>query len=180
MVMSPKTFTHKPQKYQQDVSQVVKFWTSCSTAEAGAEYMAWGLVQLLMSTLAQSILRDSTLFNRLAIVREWLHVAHLCRFLPNELRAIGRKFTRLRLQQAERTDAFKQREYWKFLSADDVNYEKALAQALYGYARAGKINEAVDLCRRAKRSWPWPTSRIRASLCLSSGMRLLRPEGWYT
>ena len=50
----------------------------------------------------------------------------------------------------------------KVLAADDANYEKALAQALYGYIRAGRLDEAIELCRRTKRSWR--AASVRGSL----------------
>lgn len=42
------------------------------------------------------------------------------------------------------------------------NYEKQLAHALYSFVRAGKLMEAIELCRRAQR--PWRAASIRGSL----------------
>ncbi|KAL5501221.1 NUP84 [Sanghuangporus vaninii] len=181
--------------------QVVTQATKDEITMLKLESNTWDLVQLLMSvrktepapfpsakellrknpylptrTLAQSILRDSPLLNELVIVREWLHDSAPVPIPPENATGYW-KFTRLRLQQAERTgdrrdveklvteldpDALNRENNGKVLFADDATYEKALAQALYGYVRAGKIDEAVELCRRAKR--PWRAGCIRGSL----------------
>ncbi|EJC99448.1 uncharacterized protein FOMMEDRAFT_148674 [Fomitiporia mediterranea MF3/22] len=133
------------------------------------------------STLAQSILLHSPLLNELVIVREWLHDNAPPVRAPED--ALGYwRFTKLRLQHAQRTgdkkdveslvkemdpDAINREDEEesggkRVLDADDANYEKALAQALYAYVRAGRLDEAVDLCRRAKR--PWRAASIRGSL----------------
>src|SRR5262245_47516144 len=41
-------------------------------------------------------------------------------------------------------------------------YEKGLSQSLYTYIRAGKLEEAVELCRAAQQ--PWRAASIRGSL----------------
>ncbi len=53
------------------------------------------------------------------------------------------------------------------LSADpefrfEKSYEKSLLQALYGYIRAGRLGDAVEICRRAHQ--PWRAASIRGSL----------------
>lgn len=42
------------------------------------------------------------------------------------------------------------------------NYEKGLAQALYSYVRAGRVQEAIELCRKAHQ--PWRAASLRGSL----------------
>ena len=42
------------------------------------------------------------------------------------------------------------------------SYEKNLLQALYGYIRAGRLDDAVEVCRRAHQ--PWRAASIRGSL----------------
>ncbi|KAH8111554.1 107-domain-containing protein [Phellopilus nigrolimitatus] len=128
------------------------------------------------ATLAQSILLHSPLLSELVVVREWLHDTAPEPHTP-ETAASYWKFTRLRLLQAQRTgnkkevdtlvseldpDAGNRNDGGKVLSADDANYEKALAQALYGYIRAGRLEDAIDLCRRTRR--PWRAASIRGSL----------------
>ncbi|KAG1856995.1 nuclear pore protein 84/107 [Suillus subalutaceus] len=48
------------------------------------------------------------------------------------------------------------------LAADDAGFEKSLAQALYSFVRAGRLDEAVELCRKAHQ--PWRAASIRGSL----------------
>jgi nuclear pore complex protein Nup107 len=42
------------------------------------------------------------------------------------------------------------------------NYEKNVAQALYGYLRGGKLDDALELCRKAQQSWR--AASIRGSM----------------
>lgn len=86
------------------------------------------------ATLAQAILRHSPLLNELVIVREWLHDTAPPPSVPETATGYWR-FTRLRLQQAERTgdrkdveslvteldpDAANREDNGKVLSADDA------------------------------------------------------------
>lgn len=41
-------------------------------------------------------------------------------------------------------------------------YEKTVLQALYGYVRAGQLEEAVELCRKSQQ--PWRAASIRGAL----------------
>lgn len=41
-------------------------------------------------------------------------------------------------------------------------YEKAVIQALYAHVRAGQLEEAVELCRKANQ--PWRAASIRGAL----------------
>ncbi|KAL1742723.1 nuclear pore protein 84/107 [Schizophyllum fasciatum] len=50
----------------------------------------------------------------------------------------------------------------KTLDPDDMNYEKALAQALYRYIRAGRTREGADLCRDSYH--PWRAACINGSI----------------
>ncbi|KAI5120989.1 hypothetical protein M0805_000450 [Coniferiporia weirii] len=128
------------------------------------------------ATLAHSIMCHSPLLKELVIVREWLHDSAPAPHPPEATTGYW-KFTRLRLQQAQRTgdrkeidtlvseldpDAGNREDNGKVLSADDANYEKSLAHALYGYVRAGRLDDAIDLCRRTRR--PWRAASIRGSL----------------
>ncbi|KAJ7273472.1 nuclear pore protein 84/107 [Mycena haematopus] len=49
----------------------------------------------------------------------------------------------------------------RMLASDDTNYEKSLGQALYSYVRAGRLGDAIDLCR--KNHQPWRAASIRGS-----------------
>lgn len=42
------------------------------------------------------------------------------------------------------------------------SYEKSLVQALYAHIRAGRMHDAVELCRKAHQ--PWRAASIRGSL----------------
>ena len=126
------------------------------------------------ATLANSIVRHSPLLNELIVVREWLHESAPTPRAPEATNGYW-KFTRLRLLQAQRMgnkkelntlvkdldpDGVERDE--RVLAADDANYEKALAQTLYGHVRAGKLDDAVELCRKTRR--PWRAASIRGSL----------------
>ncbi|THH10924.1 hypothetical protein EW145_g992 [Phellinidium pouzarii] len=128
------------------------------------------------ATLAHSIMCHVPLLKELVVVREWLHDSAPAPHPPEAATGYW-KVTRLRLQQAQRTgdkknfetlvteldpDAGNREDNGRVLSADDANYERSLAQALYGYIRAGQLDEAIDLCRRTKR--PWRAASIRGSL----------------
>ena len=45
---------------------------------------------------------------------------------------------------------------------DKLELRKSLLQALYGYIRAGRLSDAVEVCRRAHE--PWRAASIRGSL----------------
>jgi nuclear pore complex protein Nup107 len=42
------------------------------------------------------------------------------------------------------------------------NFEKALAQSLFTYVRAGRLEEALDVCYKAHQ--PWRAATIRGAL----------------
>ncbi|KAG1880883.1 hypothetical protein F4604DRAFT_1748501, partial [Suillus subluteus] len=48
------------------------------------------------------------------------------------------------------------------MNRGDAGSEKSLAQALYSFVRAGRLDEAVELCRKAHQ--PWRAASIRGSL----------------
>ena len=48
------------------------------------------------------------------------------------------------------------------LLTSQQSYEKALVQSLYGYIRAGKLEEAIEACRRAQQ--PWRAASLRGSI----------------
>ncbi|TDL18237.1 hypothetical protein BD410DRAFT_775281 [Rickenella mellea] len=128
------------------------------------------------ATLAQSIMAHSRLLSELVVVREWLHDCAPPPRAPEATTGYW-KGTRLRLMQGMRTgnkkevealvkeldpDAVNRVDDGKGLAADDASYEKALAQALYSYIRAGRLDDAVELCRKTHR--PWRAASIRGSL----------------
>ncbi|KAG1854568.1 107-domain-containing protein [Suillus subluteus] len=53
------------------------------------------------------------------------------------------------------------RSYAQLLAADDAGSEKILAQALYSFVRAGRLDDAVELCRKTRQ--PWRAASIRAN-----------------
>ncbi|KAF5346850.1 hypothetical protein D9756_010620 [Leucocoprinus leucothites] len=125
------------------------------------------------ATLAQALMDSSPLFAELVVVREWLQdTAPLPP--PPEANTGYWKFTKHSVMQSLRTgnnrdglvremdpDAVN-REEGKILASDDASYDRSLVQALYGYIRAGQLEEAVELCRKAYQ--PWRAASIRGSL----------------
>ncbi|KXN92482.1 hypothetical protein AN958_07429 [Leucoagaricus sp. SymC.cos] len=125
------------------------------------------------ATLAQALMETSPLFSELVVVREWLQdTAPLPS--PPEANTGYWKFTKHSVMQSLRTgnnrdglvremdpDAVN-REEGKTLASDDASYERSLLQALYGYIRAGQLEEAVELCRKAYQ--PWRAASIQGSL----------------
>ncbi|KAG2002400.1 nuclear pore complex protein [Coprinopsis cinerea AmutBmut pab1-1] len=117
------------------------------------------------STLAQAIMDSSPLLSELVVVREWLQDT-----APNpphpEANTGYWKFTKHNVLQGLRTtntyrdglvkeldpDA-PNREEGRSLAADDASYERSLLQALYCCVRAGRLDEAVDICRKAHQPW---------------------------
>ncbi|GJE90630.1 nuclear pore complex protein [Phanerochaete sordida] len=122
------------------------------------------------STLAQAIMHASRLLEELVVVREWLHDTAPT---PASVDATTGywKFTKHQVMQALRMnkaaglsgmdpDAVN-REEDENLAPDDATYEKALTHALYAHVRAGKLDDAVELCRKAHQ--PWRAASIRGS-----------------
>lgn len=126
------------------------------------------------STLAQAIMRSSVLLTELVVVREWLHETAPQPQHPEATTGYW-KFTKHNVMQALRTgsgvreglvkeldpDAMNRGD-GRSLAADDAGSEKSLAQALYSFVRAGRLDEAVELCRKAHQ--PWRAASIRGSL----------------
>ncbi|EGO23158.1 hypothetical protein SERLADRAFT_450816 [Serpula lacrymans var. lacrymans S7.9] len=126
------------------------------------------------STLAQAIMNSSPLLSELVVVREWLHETAPPPQFP-EVTTGYWKFTKHSVMQSLRTgsgprdglvkemdpDAVN-REDRRALAADDAGSEKSLTQALYSFVRAGRLDEAVELCRKAHQ--PWRAASIRGSL----------------
>ncbi|EPQ52913.1 hypothetical protein GLOTRDRAFT_78934 [Gloeophyllum trabeum ATCC 11539] len=150
------------------------------------------------SALAQSIMQASALLSELVVVREWLHDTAPPP-PPGEATAGYWRFTRHRLAQAMRTGSQRDqeglvrfldpdagnREEGRSLAGDDMSYEKSLAQSLYLYIRAGRLEEAMELCRKAHQ--PWRSASIRGSLlfewrAITTGMPEMETEddfdGW--
>ncbi|KAJ7695686.1 nuclear pore protein 84/107 [Mycena rosella] len=126
------------------------------------------------STLAQAIMHASPLLSELVVVREWLQDTAPPPQHPEATTGYW-KFTKhgvmqaLRLASGPRDGLVREmdpdavnRGDGRMLAADDTNYEKGLAQALYSYVRAGRLEDAIDLCRKAHQ--PWRAASIRGSL----------------
>ncbi|KAI9454791.1 nuclear pore protein 84/107 [Boletus coccyginus] len=125
-------------------------------------------------TLAQAIMHASPLLTELVIVREWLHEIASSPQHPEATTGYW-KFTKHNVMQALRTgqatreglvtefdpDAVNRGD-GKSLAADDAAFEKTLTQSLYSFVRAGRLDEAVQLCRKAHQ--PWRAASIRGSL----------------
>ncbi|EIN06492.1 nuclear pore protein 84/107 [Punctularia strigosozonata HHB-11173 SS5] len=130
------------------------------------------------STLAQAILASSPLLSQLVQVREWLQDTAPPPPDPGATTGYW-KFTKASVMQNLRTgrrlagdglvremdpDAGN-REKDRKVASEDANYDKALAQALYACLRGGRLEDAVDLCRRVDQ--PWRAGTIRGSLLFS-------------
>ncbi|KAH9929251.1 nuclear pore protein 84/107 [Fomitopsis serialis] len=130
------------------------------------------------ATLAQSIMNASPLLSALVVVREWLHDAASAvpPLDPGATNGYWR-FTNHVVKQNLRTggaaggivsemdpDAVNRGEQAKALAVDDANYERLLLQALFTLVRAGKLDDAIDLCRRAEQ--PWRAASINGALLL--------------
>ncbi|KAK7060258.1 Nucleoporin nup84 [Paramarasmius palmivorus] len=126
------------------------------------------------STIAQAIMNSSPVLTELIVVREWLQETAPTPAHPEATTGYW-KFTRHTVMQAMRTGASGRdglvkeldpdavnRDDGRGLAADDAGYEKSLAQALYGFIRAGRLEDAVNLCRSAHQ--PWRAASIRGSL----------------
>ncbi|KAJ7221638.1 nuclear pore protein 84/107 [Mycena pura] len=126
------------------------------------------------STLAQAIMNASPLLTELIAVREWLQDIAPPPQHPEATTGYWR-FTKHGVMQSLRMggtardglvremdpDAVNHGD-GRMLAADDTNYEKGLAQALYSYVRAGRLEDAIDLCRKAHQ--PWRAASVRGSL----------------
>ncbi|KAG7092946.1 hypothetical protein E1B28_009248 [Marasmius oreades] len=129
------------------------------------------------STIAQAIMQSSPVLTELIVVREWLQETAPSPAHPEATTGYW-KFTKHNVTQAMRLgggardglvkeldpDAVN-REDGRGLVADDASYEKGLSQALYGYVRAGRLEDAIELCRKAHQ--PWRAASIRGSLLFS-------------
>ncbi|KAJ6546893.1 nuclear pore protein 84/107 [Mycena capillaripes] len=127
------------------------------------------------STLAQAIMHASPLLSELVVVREWLQDSAPPPQHPEATTGYW-KFTKHGVMQSLRMGGGGARDGLvkemdpdavnrgdgRMLAADDTNYEKGLAQALYSYVRAGRLGDAIDLCRNAHQ--PWRAASIRGSL----------------
>ncbi|KAI0363800.1 hypothetical protein BV20DRAFT_957521 [Pilatotrama ljubarskyi] len=128
------------------------------------------------ATLAQSIMHSSPLLSELVVVREWLHdsAPSPAPLDPGATNGYWR-FTRNAVLQGKRTgrmgaglvteldpDAVNRDRKERGLAPDDAAYEKTLLNALYAHVRAGQLDEAVDLCRKANQ--PWRAASIRGAL----------------
>lgn len=129
------------------------------------------------STLAQAIMNASPLLTELIVVREWLQEIAPAPQRPEATTGYW-KFTKHNVMQALRTGTGQRdglvkemdpdvvnRGGGRALSTDDTNYDKSLVQALYGYIRAGRLEDALDLCKKAHQ--PWRAASIRGSRLFS-------------
>ncbi|KAI0668046.1 nuclear pore protein 84/107 [Trametes maxima] len=129
------------------------------------------------ATLAQSIMHSSPLLSELVVVREWLHDSAPSPTMLDPGATNGYwRFTRNAVLQGKRTgrtgaglvgeldpdavnrDGIEE----KGLAPDDAVYDKAVLQALYAHVRAGQLEDAVELCRKANQ--PWRATSIRGAL----------------
>ncbi len=123
------------------------------------------------STLAEAIMHSSRLLTELVVVREWLHDT------APEPQAVDAttgywKFTKhqtmqnLRLNKQNALNGMDpdavNRGDGGSLAPDDVVHDKALVSALYAYIRAGRLDDAIELCNKADQ--PWRAASIRGSL----------------
>lgn len=124
--------------------------------------------------LAQAILKSSPFLSELVIVREWLHDTAPTPPIPEATTGYLR-FTKHSLMQSLRTSSRARdglvhemdpdaahREDGRAFAPDDANHEKALNVALFAHIRAGKLEQAMELCRKAHQ--PWRAASIRGSL----------------
>ncbi|PPQ72703.1 hypothetical protein CVT24_012914 [Panaeolus cyanescens] len=126
------------------------------------------------TTLANAIIHTSTLLTELIVVREWLHETAPPP-TPPEANTGYWKFTKHTITQGLRT-GHAQREGMvsemdpdavnrgggASLAADDASYDKSLLQALYSYIRGGRLEEAIEACRKAHQ--PWRAASLRGVL----------------
>ncbi|GAW01814.1 nuclear pore complex protein [Lentinula edodes] len=126
------------------------------------------------ATIAQAILNASPVLTELIVVREWLQDTAPPPMQPEATTGYW-KFTKHNIMQGLRTGAGARhglvkemdpdavnRGDGRSLAADDSSYEKGLVQALHGYVRAGRLEDAIELCKRAHQ--PWRAASIRGSL----------------
>ncbi|KIY49632.1 hypothetical protein FISHEDRAFT_40657 [Fistulina hepatica ATCC 64428] len=126
------------------------------------------------SDLAQAIMKASPILCELIVIREWLQDTAP---RPRMIEATSGYWscTKHSMMQARRTDLPNNeslvedldpdattRGKRRALASEDANYEKVLLQALYHHMRAGQLDEAFELCRRAQQ--PWRAASIRGSL----------------
>ena len=116
---------------------------------------------------------SSSLLTELIVVREWLHETASDPSNPEATTGYW-KFTKHGIMQTLRTaggregglvkamDPDAPNREGKTLASDDANMEKGLTQALYHFIRAGRLEDAIVLCRKANQ--PWRASSIRGSL----------------
>ncbi|KAJ3988288.1 nuclear pore protein 84/107 [Lentinula detonsa] len=128
------------------------------------------------ATIAQAILNASPVLTELIVVREWLQETAPSPMQPEATTGYW-KFTKHSIMQALRTGSGARTGLVKeldpdavnrgdgcSLAADDSSYEKGFVQALYGYIRAGRLEDGIELCKRAHQ--PWRAASIRGSLLL--------------
>ncbi|KAF8492248.1 nuclear pore protein 84/107 [Gautieria morchelliformis] len=117
-------------------------------------------------SLANHIIHHSPILSELIITREWLQdTAPPPQII--ETATTYWNFTKLSLMHARRSGIAStqaklvkeldpdvvNRESGAVLAAEDAAYEKALAHSLYTYIRAGQGEQAMELCRSARRPW---------------------------
>ncbi|KAK0213959.1 nuclear pore protein 84/107 [Armillaria fumosa] len=125
------------------------------------------------STVAQAIMNASPLLSELIVIREWLQETAPAPQHPEATTGYW-TFTKHNVVQAARTavggrsglvkeldpDAVNRGD-GRALASDDAHFEKNLTQALYSFVRAGRLDDAIELCRKAHQ--PWRAASIRGS-----------------
>ncbi|KAG2341834.1 hypothetical protein BDR05DRAFT_976754 [Suillus weaverae] len=122
------------------------------------------------STLAQAIMHSSVLLTEFVVAREWLHETAPQPQYPEA--TTGLRNQRGSVQELD-PDAMNRGD-GQSLAADDSGSEKNLAQALYSFVRAGRLDEAAESCRKAHQ--PWRAASIRGSLLFQWQAIALNPN----
>ncbi|KAI4519168.1 hypothetical protein K525DRAFT_258749 [Schizophyllum commune Loenen D] len=137
-------------------------------------------------TVVNAILASSPMLRELVVIREWVQdfapppprVEPTTGYLKGTKNALaqaarmGAALPEWRVQTLD-PDATHHGDE-KTLDPDDMNYEKALAQALYRYIRAGRTREGADLCRDTFN--PWRAACINGSILFEWPALSIDPE----
>ncbi|KIL59037.1 hypothetical protein M378DRAFT_169919 [Amanita muscaria Koide BX008] len=128
------------------------------------------------STLAQAILRSSPLLTEMVVVREWLHdtapqpsvpeattgYLNFTKHAVMQEKRLGRKTNNTVPDYLDPDATNRSASAQVQLASDDASYERSLLQALYAHVRAGRLEDAIELCRRAHQ--PWRAASMRGLL----------------
>ncbi|KAF6745641.1 nuclear pore complex protein [Ephemerocybe angulata] len=141
------------------------------------EEHTWSLLQALLPArkteflpkpTAQQLIAINPYTTALVVVREWLQDTAPTPPIPEATTGGHNVLQGMRSGNTYRDGLVKEldpdapnREEGRALASDDASYEKGLLQALYACVRAGRLEDAVDFCRRAHQ--PWRASSILGS-----------------